>query len=351
MMSFLAGLLGLFLHDAAGAAPLRTCSCEPQYAAFCQRFDRPPPTTTVEYFSKCITFCANLHAIKAHNANPNATYRVELKPLHDLTDQERRAHMGYGYKGLRDKSKDTFATPQTLPPLDSTVRTRNWFQQSRVTDIRDQGQCGSCWAESATGVLESAFAQQSGSLTQLSVQQSAECTLGIEHNAGCGGGWPIDVFRYVKGTSGGLCTEQAIPYTIGNGMDVNCNTTLTAQCNQNISIKAIYSVPTGNESMLLRALQMDVVSIAIDASGQGFYSYASGVYDGTFNGAPDCSQTSLDHAVIAVGYGVAVQGDVPFYVVRNSWGAEAWGKLNGYILFKRGANTCGVAQDATFITF
>ena len=230
------------------------------------------------------------------------------------------------------------------------MQTRDWYLQNRVTNVRDQGQCGDCWAESATGVLESAYFQQTGRLTQLSVEQSAECVPTQEHNAGCSGGWPIDVFRYVNQT-GGLCTEADYPTTIGSGADVNCNETLTKQCNQNITIKQILSVPTGNETMLLRALQHDVVSVAIDASGQGFYAYASGVYDGTFNNNTDCYASNLDHAVIAVGYGQYLNGSIPFYLVRNSWGDTQWGRMNGYILFKRGINTCGIAQDATFLRF
>ena len=338
----------LVLGPRLAAAAITPCPCRADYAAFCARFDRPRAKSTAEYYLRCNTFCNNQRAVRAHNAMA-ASYTAELKPLHDLPDRERRARLRFGYRGPRDKANDTFASASTLPPLDGQVRTRNWFMQSRVTDIRDQGQCGSCWAESATGVLESAYAQQHRALTQLSVQQAAECTDGVEHNAGCEGGWPIDVFKYVQRSSGGLCAERDYPTTIGNGADVPCNTTLAARCTRNIPIKQILSVPTGNEHVLMQALQLDVVSVAIDASGMGFYSYSSGIYDGTFRGSPDCAVTSLDHAVIAIGYGVSVRNSTPFYVVRNSWGATAWGKLNGYILFKRGDNTCGIAQDATFL--
>lgn len=332
------------------AAPL-ACPCKNAYSTFQTQFARPT-TDTAEYVYRCNIFCENMDAIEQHNSNPASTYKVRVKALHDLTSEERVRQLHFGYRpGPRDKSRDTFATVADFPDHNPAQDSANWFLQDRVTDIRDQGQCGDCWAESATGVLESAYAQQTGMLTQLSVQQAAECPGGFEHDEGCSGGWPIDVFTYVKNQSGGLCTEAAYPTTIGSGMDVPCNATLMSNCTQSIRINQIMSIPTGNETLLLYAVQSDVVSVAIDASGMGFYSYADGVYDGTFNNQTDCSQTALDHAVIATGYGTFLNGTIPFYILRNSWGSDAWGALNGYILFKRNVNTCGIATDATFITF
>ena len=254
-----------------------------------------------------------------------------------------------GYRpGPRDRSGDKLATMGDFPSTTTTPDSLNWFLQSRVTDVRNQGQCGDCWAESATAVLESLYEQQSGKLTQLSVQQAAECT-GPEYNRGCGGGWPVDVFWYVKNSSLGLCSEVAYPTEIGDGTDRNCNATLAKQCNIPLNITKILSVPQDDEAILLKALQGDVVSVAIDASGMGFYSYFDGVYDGTFNGQPDCTTTALDHAVVATGYGTYLDGNIPFYIVRNSWGVTGWGGLNGYVLFRRGNNTCGIAHDATFV--
>ena len=125
-------------------------------------------------------------------------------------------------------------------------------------------------------------------------------------------------------------------------------TTLAQRCSLPSPVGKVWSVPTGNETLLFSP--RDVVSVAIDASGDGFYSYAYGVYSGTFDGAPDCSSDALDHAVVVVGYGAQLNGTLPFYIVRNSWGAASWGQMQGNVLFARGNNTCGIAQDATFVT-
>lgn len=327
-----------------------TCECQSDYVAFVNEFNR-----TYDETLRCPIFCKNKFAIDSHNANPSSTYQTELRWFHDLTPKElvkQRPPRGYPV-GERDKSNDKFATYVDFKPESSSspcIGTRDWVLQDRVTDIRNQGACGDCWAESATAVLESAYYQQYGKLMQLSVEQAAECS-GPEKNFGCEGGWPIDVLKYVKNNSGGLCSEHDYPTTIGNGNDNMCNATLAKQCNNNITIDDIVAIPTDNEELLMLAAQNDVVSVGIDASGQGFSAYAGGIYNGMFNGAPDCSTSSLDHAVNVVGYGTDVSTFTPFYVVRNSWGVQGWGPLNGYILFQRGGNVCGVAHDAVYITF
>lgn len=326
------------------AAP--TCPCVPEYTSFCTQFNR---TFAID---RCPIFCENKQAIDNHNANPLSTYRTELRWFHDLSAKEiilHRPPRGYP-EGRRDKSKDIFATHADMSSYDRCLSTRDWFLQNRVTDIRDQGSCGDCWAESATAVLESAYYQQYGNLIQLSVEQAAECP-GPESGFGCEGGWPKDVFHYVKNVSGGLCSEKDYPTTIGDGDNTQCNVSWAKNCTNKIVIKDIMSIPTGDEELLLKAAQKDIVSVAIDASGGGFAAYAGGVYNGMFNGRPDCSTDDLDHAVDVVGYGTEVGSFIPFYIVRNSWGVQGWGPLNGYILFQRGGDTCGISQDAVYITF
>lgn len=352
----LAGSIGAAPSSRAVGEPLpggQPCPCLHEFNEYRQKYNRPAYPS--EFFYRCNIFCDNYKAVTAHNilyANNRTTYATSIKPLHDQTEDERRAQLWFGYKkGPRDKSQDRFATWDEAvgPYANGSIKppaSQDWTWQSEVTNVRNQGQCGDCWAESATAVLEAQLARDQKVLTQLSVQQAAECSAN-EHNMGCGGGWPIDALHYAAKT-GGLCTEVDYPTLIGDGMDRDCNATWAANCTKVFKVGTVLSGETGNVTMLAAAAQVGVVSVAIDASGQGFYSYDHGVYDGTYNNGTDCSPQALDHAVNVVGYGVSVAGNVPFFYVRNSWGVTGWGGLNGYILFKVG-DTCGIAQDYVFL--
>jgi hypothetical protein len=347
--------------------PADPCLCVDAYLDFWAKYHTGPPRLWLPKTQlQCRTFCYNQAALDAHNqryAHGLTTYRVGVRPWHHLPGgvaEAREAHY-LPPRGVpttpRDRSHDRYATPDDLRPaaaLHGTgVATQwDWYPQARVTNIRDQGMCGDCWAESAVAVLESWAAQAHGSnLTQLSVQQAAECTP-QEMNFGCGGGWPRDVFEYVaNNASYRLCTEASYPTVIGDGFDRRCNFTLISSGCNNVTVlfTKILSVAVDNDTALFEALQSDVVSVAIDASGFGFGSYEQGVYDGTFNGQPDCSTTEMDHAVVAIGWGLYHQNNTPYYLVRNSWGATSWGAMSGNILMLRGNNTCGIAHDAVFL--
>lgn len=319
------------------SCPTTDCPYPAAYEAYRARYNRPD--------GRCKTFCKNLDAINAHNADPLSTYRVVVRPLHDLSNAERFDALALGgYLGPKTVHTDVVVANATTYPPPSRASV-DWFVQDRVNNVRDQQQCGDCWAESATVLLESMWYQQSWTLEELSVQQSAECP-GPENNQGCEGGWPIDVLRYAQNST--YCTEQEYPTVIGSGVDVDCNSSTVANCTVRFDPFDIVKLPT--EDLLVTAAAADVVSVAIDASGQGFYGFASGVYDGMYNRQVDCSADAIDHAVVVVGYDTYYGKDgltVPFYIVRNSWGAS-YG-MSGHIMMTRGINVCGIAQDAVAV--
>ena len=174
--------------------------------------------------------------------------------------------------------------------------------------------------ESAVAVLESAHAQATGAMLQLSVQQAAECTP-AEANAGCEGGWPLTCSSRPRPGTG--CARERVPdrdrRRHGSSVQRDAGAAVLAAVAGRQGVVGA----DRQRDVLFFAAQRDVVSVAIDASGDGFYSYAYGVYSSTFDGAPDCSSDALDHAVVVVGYGAQLNGTLPFYIVRNSWGAAA----------------------------
>ena len=219
----------------------------------------------------------------------------------------------------------------------------DWVTKGAVTDVKNQGQCGSCWSFSTTGALEGANYVQHGELVSLSEQQLVDCDNfrngGKDH--GCNGGLMDNAFSWIE-KNGGLCQEASYPYT--SGMTKTPGTCMS-DCDvvDGTIITGYYDVPANSDEDMMVALNQQPVAIAIQADQKDFQLYSSGVFTG------DCG-TQLDHGVLAVGYGSMDGTD--YYRVKNSWGTT-WGK-DGYIYLGRGseynngAGQCGMLMQASY---
>lgn len=200
--------------------------------------------------------------------------------------------------------------------------------------IKDQGQCGSCWAFSTVGSIESHTEIQNGIYTSLSEQQLVDCST---WNNGCGGGNFDLAFDYQK--KNGAMTEADYPYTAADG---TCAFDSAKVANHHVTG---YNDVTPYDAAQLKAhIARGPVSIAIQANQYAFQSYSSGVLanDGS------CGE-QLDHAVLAIGYGHEAGKD--FILVRNSW-ASTWGD-NGLIKLEVNSDSCAcgcVDQPSSVIT-
>jgi len=219
----------------------------------------------------------------------------------------------------------------------------DWRTKGVVNPIQNQGQCGSCWTFSTIAVIESAYAIKTGKLQKLSEQEIVDCSHGcvLEDgqqvcNQGCNGGWMWSALTDIISWKGEEL-ETVYPYTAETG---TCKRTAANTIDPISNYTCLSGPKLANETdMATFLVNNGPLSIAMDAGI--LQSYTSGIIDPT---ADECSKTSLDHAIVIVGYGV--EGAKPFWIVRNSWG-ESWGE-QGYFRIIRGKGACGLNAGVVF---
>merc|ERR1711998_447907 len=237
-------------------------------------------STHGEYRHRLHHFSKYLKAVEEHNSQNGNTWTIGVNQFADYTPEERKAMLGYK-AGLKQNNP--------VEKLSATNLSDSMDWRSKLPPVKNQAQCGSCWAFSAVGAMEGAHAIATGSVVSLSEEQLVQCS---KVNSGCNGGLMDYAFQYAESTP--MVEEDSYPYTSGTGR-------------------------TGGA--LKAAVAIQPVSVAIEADRMAFQGYTGGVITGSACG------TQLDHGVLAVGYGTEDGED--YFLVRNSWGAS-WGE-SGYV--------------------
>jgi C1A family cysteine protease len=283
-------------------------------------FERNYPTE-VEEAHRYAIWLENLNRIGDYNSR-NLTFTLRLNQFGDLTGDEFRLKV-HGTTGSclspNGKRREPIKQQKSEPNLNIPASV-DWTTQGVVTPVKNQGDCGSCWAFSTTGSMECDYAIKTGQLISLSEQQLVDCSSSYG-NDGCNGGWYYYAWEYAV-ADGGLCTEAAYPYV---GVQQACK---AASCGPKYDPPKTYSKVTADDAQaLMNSAAVGCVSVAIEANQFAFQYYSGGVLTGT------CG-TTIDHAVLVVGYGT--ESGQSYWKVKNSWGTD-WGE-EGYVLI---CNNCG----------
>jgi len=321
----ISALLGVCLAAQADYAKV-------QFASFKTKYEKQY-SSQAEKDMRFDIFKTNLEKINEHNQS-GATWYMAVNEFSDLTQAEFESLYTGGYKrmpmsgvgGSRNKGV------KKVKDLPASV---DWRDQGAVTDVKNQGQCGSCWAFCTTEQIESYAAIATGNLPELSAQQMTSCTPNSIQCGGTGGCYgAISQLGYTYIQLFGQVSESDYPYTSGS-------TTQTGSCDYDFTnTKPVVHItgyntlaPNDQDAVLTHLAEVGPLSVAVAASAWG--GYGGGVFTGCSYG----SNLALNHGVQLVGYGTDDSlGD--YWIVRNSWGS-GWGE-NGYIRLARDSTAqCG----------
>ena len=264
--------------------------------------------------------------VEEHNKS-GKSWTMALNQFADLSQAEFKQYLGLNMSNnLKSERNEVHLDVSSAP------ESWDWREHGAVTNVKNQGMCGSCWAFSAVGSMEGAYFLKSKKLVSLSTQQLVKCDTKGE-NQGCNGGLPDGAFDYAAGA--GMETDSDYPYhgLFSFGCWYDKNKTL-----KDFKLTTKVDVPEKDNDQLKAAVAQQPVSIGIDAGPIQFYN--SGIFDG------NCG-TQLDHGVLVVAYG---NEGKDYWTIKNSWG-ESWGE-KGYFRVRRdsGKSTaiCGMNMMASY---
>ena len=280
-----------------------------------------------EYHFRLGVFMTTLRYIEDFNRDKSKTYRLGLNHLSALTRTEYLSMLGTRPCKTNGGS---VATGRRVAPEQI-----DWREKGVVNEIKDQGQCGSCWAFGTVQASESAYAIKYGQLLSLSESNLVDCCPSCQ---GCDGGVVRFAIEWIRDSQGGkLNTEEDYPYA---PIATDCKFDASKAVG---SVKGyIRNVENSEEDLKEKIGTLGPASVNINAHPADFHSYSEGIYNN-----PECWPLAIDHSVGCVGYGS--EKNTAYWILRNSWG-EVWGE-KGYMRLARNAgNLCSVATEAYFVT-
>ncbi|XP_043480453.1 uncharacterized protein LOC122510104 [Leptopilina heterotoma] len=277
-------------------------------------------------------FQQNLKTIDELRRLEQGTGEYGVTMFADLSHEEFRST----YLGLRPDlhNENEIPFPMAKIPDVELPSEFDWTTKGAVSEVKDQGSCGSCWAFAVTGNIEGQYAIKHGKLVSLSEQELLDCD---KLDEGCNGGLPDSAYRAIE-SLGGLELESDYPY------DAEVETCQFKKSKAKVQVASAVNITSNETQMAQWLIENGPIAIGINANAMQFYM-------GGISHPPKflCNPKNLDHGVLIVGYGVHTypifKKTLPYWKIKNSWGPR-WGE-KGYYRVYRGGSTCGLNQMAS----
>lgn len=305
-----------------------TDNVEETFRKFIVRHKKPYLNDKQEYAKRFAIFQHNLVKARKMQEMDKGSAKYGVTVFSDMTEEEFKK-----YYRMPGWGKPLYEMKEVEIPNIDVPKAFDWRDKGAVTPVKNQGQCGSCWAFSTTGNIEGQWKIKKGQLVSLSEQELVDCD---KVDQGCNGGLPSNAYKQII-KLGGLETEKEYPY---EAADEKCKFKKSEAA---VYINSSVSISKDETKMAAWLVANGPISIGINANMMQFYM--GGVsHPWKFF----CDPSELDHGVLIVGYGVEkgwFSGETPYWIIKNSWG-ESWGE-KGYYLIYRGDGSCGLNTMCT----
>ena len=276
----------------------------------------------------------NLNYVNYINSK-NLSWNLEENKFSNINSKHFKKYKGYIYASPEKATQKHSELSEELPT------NFDWREYGIVGDVKNQEQCGSCWAFSAVGALESQLSLKFNTNYILSEQEIVDCVKDVRIGRivkccnGCEGGEMSAVYKYLQNKEDDL--ESTYPYTASDGVCKEKPSTVP------YNVTDYVALDSNDEDGLMASLyKIGPISIGVNAN-RDWQLYQKGIYDPSSTQCPN-SMTDMDHGVVLVGFGE--ENGKKYWTIRNSWGTD-WGE-NGYIRISRGKNTCGVSNTPIY---
>jgi len=281
-----------------------------------------------EYLARFEVFKKN--AIKAFKET-NASYKTGITKFSDLTKQEfAKTYLNLNYDAMAYVNLH----PYNVKIRNDAPSSYDWRTQGRVSGVKDQGSCGSCWAFATVANLEGLYYAEKKEMKTFSEQMVVDCDT---YDSGCNGGLMEYTFDWLK-KNGGINLEEDYPYI---GFKQSCKSDPSKYADFKVTgykkLGSSYETWSPVDEDEIKEFLYETGPLAIALNANPLQTYVSGILD-----LPEskCSSSGINHAVTLVGYGTDAETSMDYWIVKNSWGIN-WGE-EGFFRIRRGNGTCGI---------